>query len=451
MKRCSTRHKLLFAVALILGLFSGALQALAQDAPILTMEKAVSMALEHNQDLGLAGNSVKSAKISLKQDKDDFLPSLSASSSWSTTADRKESTQDDTYQSLSGALSTNVNLFNGYADQASLEKSQYSLSAEQNTQSRTVQSVIYQTMAAYFQAYTDKESIGVAENNLDENTRQLEEIQAFFNAGSRPITDLYQQQAETSSAQLTLLTAQRDYSVSRIKLMEAIGMPATANFEVTAPNLSQEVLTETVDMPTMLNSAFSQRPDILARVESISSAQAQIRESKAGFWPSLDLFGEVGTNYSSLQNNSFEDQFWDESMDARVGLSLAIPIFDRNITKNNVAKARISLNNTELQLEKLKRQVEAEIGQAVADYETAAKKVQVTRDRLQYAAQAMESSYQRYSVGASTLTELTQARTTYVEAQYGRIEADVNLRVQALALAFYTGTLDASAFASEEE
>ena len=439
-----TGSLLIVAFCLALGLGT----ASAQEA--LTLEKAISLALAHNQDLKMAENSVKSAAVTVKQDQDDFLPSLSASSSWSTSADRADATPDDTFQSLSGALSTNLNLFNGFEDKASLEKSKYSLSAEKNTKTRTMQSVLYNTMEAYFKAYNNKEKIGVAENNLEENTRQLEEIQAFFDAGTRPVTDLFQQKAQTSSAQLDLLTAQRDYSVSRIQLMEAIGMPATADFDIASPDLSLDALPQDVDVTTMLNAAMAQRPDIQAQTETILSAQAQIKESKAGFLPSLDLSGEVGTNYSSSGDLSFEDQFLDQSMDARLGLSLSIPIFDRNITKNNVAKARISLNNAELELEKVKRQVEVEIGEAVADYQTAEKKVQVTRDQLEYAAQALDSSSQRYTVGASTLTELTQARTTFVEAQYDQIEAEVNLRVQALALAFYSGTLDATDFLSED-
>ncbi|SHK01591.1 outer membrane protein [Desulfatibacillum alkenivorans DSM 16219] len=424
--------------------------AFAQNAEPLTLEKAVALALEHNQDLRMAQNSVKSAEITVKQDKDDFLPSLSASTSWSASADRADSTEDSTFQSLNAALSSSLNLFNGYGDQAALEKSRYSLSAEENTRNRTMQSVIYSTMAAFFQAYTAREKIKVAANNLEDNARQLDEIQAFYDAGSKPVTDLYQQKAQTSSAQLDLLTAQRDYSVNKIQLMEAIGMPASASFEIAAPALRQDLLPAGVTTEGALNQALAQRPDIQSQNETISAAQASIKENKAGFLPSLDLTGEVGTNYSSGGDLGFEDQFWDQSMDARVGLSLSIPIFDRNITRNNVAKARISLNNAELELEKIKRQVEVEIGQAVADYQTAEKKVQVTRDQLEYATQALDSSSQRYTVGASTLTELTQARTTFVEAQYDQIEAEVNLRIQAMALAFYSGTLDAKDISAED-
>ncbi len=58
------------------------------------------------------------------------------------------------------------------------------------------------------------------------------------------------------------------------------------------------------------------------------------------------------------------------------------------------------------------------------------------------ARQSLQSYEERYRVGASTLVELSQARTAYVTAAFEQIEASYNLVNQQVALAYYVGDME---------
>ena len=83
----------------------------------------------------------------------------------------------------------------------------------------------------------------------------------------------------------------------------------------------------------------------------------------------LDLATSIGSDYSSLyQADGFSDQFFDDNPDAAVGLTLSIPIFDRQQTRNQVAQARIRQDDARLSLLQQQLQAETELGQATAGF-----------------------------------------------------------------------------------
>ncbi|MCD4689576.1 MAG: TolC family protein [Desulfuromonadaceae bacterium] len=124
-------------------------------------------------------------------------------------------------------------------------------------------------------------------------------------------------------------------------------------------------------------------------------------------------------------------------------------LIDRNLTRHEVDQARVSRNTAGLQLAKLQRQIEAEVGQAVADFQTAGQQLEAAREQLNYAEKALESTTQRYRAGVATLTEITSARSVLVEARYAQIEAQLDRMIQTVAIAHYSGDLDPILFSKE--
>ncbi len=122
-----------------------------------------------------------------------------------------------------------------------------------------------------------------------------------------------------------------------------------------------------------------------------------------------------------------------------MGLSLSIPVFDKFKTKNNVALSRLRLSNQKLELEKAKNRVNVEVSQAIEDYRTARKQIDVTSAQIKYTRAALESVEERYNVNASTMVELIQARTRYLDSTLDELEAKFNLLVRSVALAYYKG------------
>jgi outer membrane protein len=385
---------------------------------------------------------VRYSEVSRNQNKADYLPTLSASAGYNLGRNTQSNPSDKTYRSLSGALTSSINLFKGFEDRASLKKSEYTLAADKDTQTRTRQTVIFNTLKAYLETLSTKEKIRVAEQNLDDHQKQLEQIEAFCKAGRRPMTDLYQQQAETSSARLDLLTTRQDYHISLMSLKEMIGVSVLVPLDVTECLDDVESKKVVMSLDDLVREALEKRTDLYALKNTVWANEMAVKEATAGYYPTVDLVAELGTSWSSLDDTDRNEQWTNDNMDARVGLSVDIPIFDRYLTRSQVSQARISSRTAHYEYEKRQREIEVEIGQAYAEYQSAVSRVEVTAYQTAYAAKALESTQERYESGAATLTELTTARSAYVEARYNQVDADLTRIIQAMSLDFYRGNLD---------
>jgi outer membrane protein len=385
---------------------------------------------------------VRSSELSRAQDRADYLPTLTAGAGMDVGRNNRPTPSDQSYRTLSASLSSTLNLFKGFEDQASLRKSQYALHAERDSRSRTRQSVIFNTVTAYLETLSSRDKIAVAEQNLEDHRKQLEQIDAFCQAGRRPLTDLYQQQAQTADARLDLVSATQDYQVKRLELTEIIGLSVSTMVEV-SDQMDDLGAVDLPDRPEpLIDQALEKRPDLFALKNRIWSTDMAVTEARAGYYPTVNMTAELGSSWSSLDGVDASDQWGDDNLIARVGVNVNLPLFDRRVTRNNVAQAGISSRITRLEYEKLARRIGVEIGQAFAEYQAALSRVEVTALQMTYASKALESTRQRYASGAATLTELAGAQSVYTEARYNTVNAGLNRVIQALSLAFYRGDLD---------
>lgn len=404
----------------------------AADIPQLTLPQAVAQALRHNSELQTTGEQVRAAKTTVEQKKAGLYPELAASS--------KSLRQNGDASVVTTALTASVNIFNGFADQAAIAGAGFALLAEQLSFSREQQSVVYQTISAYLAVATNQELIRAAEQSLEENRRQLAQIEAFCKAGKRSRTDLYQQQAETSQAELILLGRHRDLATSRLDLQLLLGL-ATLPIGIVAPEVPDKApLPAEVAAPEILAVALVNRPDLVALDRRIEAAAEGVRETKGGLWPKVALFSELSSGYSSKETANLAEQMGDE--DLAIGLSVIMPIFDRFATRYAAVQAEIGVNRQRLARQALSQRIGVEVGKAVQALQLAARQIETAESQVRYARQALAASRERYEVGAADIVLLSAARTRAVEAEFDRIKAWYDLLLQRVSVAYATGDSD---------
>jgi len=193
-------------------------------------------------------------------------------------------------------------------------------------------------------------------------------------------------------------------------------------------------------LETAETGVLAQRPDLLAVHKQIEAAREQIAVARAGYWPNLDLAASLDAGYSSLnRSNGFSGQFFDDNLGGAIGLTLTVPIFDRQLTRNQVAQARLNERDARLSLHQRQLQAETEFGQALEDFRTAQRLIGVAESQLTAARQALAAVEERYRVGAATLVELTQSRAQFAAAGFERVKARYALITQGVAIAYYQG------------
>ena len=301
--------------------------------------------------------------------------------------------------------------------------------------------VIFLTLQRYVNTLISKEFINVEKENLEAQTLLLEKIDDFFKAGKKPITDLYQQKADISRSKLNLMDAQQNYISAKLDLNTILGLENIDDFYLSPPDIP---ITGKIDMNTLnrriLKVALNMRKDLRAKKLDLKASEKSIEVARSGYWPKLSFFANLSSGYSGIDLlSSYSEQLFKNRPAITAGVTLSIPVFNKNSVRNSVAAAKIQYDNSRLELEKTVRRITNEIKLAVEDYKTAIGQIKAAESQLKYSKAALQSITDRYNVNASTITDLTQARALYKQSGFDLIKAKYNLLTKKAAIYYYSG------------
>lgn len=414
----------------------------------ITLKSAIETALEANIDLRQAATQTESREISVRRSGMDFFPSLRLSMGASRGYGKDYEAASDRFDwsasnSMNMSVSAGIDLFTGFGRTAALNQSRLELEAQRKSYARSREQVIFQTMQQFVLVVLDTDVIGVDEQYLEAQRSLLGQIEAFTTSGKRPIVDLYQQQASVADAESRLLLARRNLEVDRYGLLEIMALDPGIGCTIVAPDAERINAELAGFLPDdAAREASANRADLAAQRLQVEAAKKQITASRSGYWPTLSFSAGAGTSYRDPGSYDFNDQFYNNNLNGSIGLSLSLPIFDRLSTYNSVAQAKVGLRQAQLGAQKLELQTAVEIRQAIEDYATAGKAVDVAEAQARYSAQALKNMEERYKVGASTLVDLNQVRTTNLQSSYNAINAKYARLVKGIAILYYSGGID---------
>ncbi|MEM1125869.1 MAG: TolC family protein [Bacteroidota bacterium] len=419
----------------------------------ITFNEAVRVALEQNILLQQTERQVAQQAVQVDRARSAYLPSLSLNTNGGTNFGRQFNTELDppaivnqTTTGFRSSVSANYTVFDGFGRSASLEEARTRLEARDLDFDRRKQDVVFGVMSDYLLLIQRGEQVRIQQENLEAQRQLLAQIEAFVEVGSRPVSDLFQQQALVASAELEVLNAQRQAQFSEAALIQRLQLDPFDEYEFVAPNIEEmDLQGETYQVSTMLERAYGQRADLEARELDIRAAEQGIRAARSGFWPTISASASYSSRYTDASSLSFADQFGDFNRQGDFGLNLNVPIFDRFNTRNNIQAARVQFEQARLELDGARQDIAVQVRQAYLDYLTAEKEVEVTEVQVRAANQALEAAQERYNVGANTLVELSDAQAQAVSAASSRVQARYSFLFQKRLIDYYLGSLDPNA------
>jgi outer membrane protein len=420
-------------------------QTAAAPAPrTITFEEAIQIALEQNGTLRLAENSAELSDVQVRQSRSQFIPDLRLSTSTSGAIGRNFS-QDEgkilntTTQSVNVGLQSSVTLFNGFANTGNLAQAKLTAQASQSEVNRARQTVVFTVMSNYLTLIAAREQLGVQQEALTSQQALEAEIQKYVDVGARPISDLYQQQAAVASARLAVVQAQRAVSVGEMSLIQTLQLDPTADYNFQTPAIDAGAPeTRTFALQQLTEQAIARRADVQADESRVSAADRAVKVASASRWPSISLSAGYNTGYNSAGSIGFLDQF-DQRRGGSLGLNFSLPVFDRFNASTNTQRARVQAENARINLENTRQQVAVEVRRAVLDYKSAEEQLLVAQAQVKAANLALETSQLRYTAGAATLVELSQARAAQVRAASDLVSARYSLVFQGRLMDYYLG------------
>lgn len=412
----------------------------------ITFDDAVAIALRQNVSVKQAENAAQLSDATVRQQQKQFLPNLSLSVSGSNNVGRNFSPTegaviDQQSQALSSGLSSSLTLFDGGKNLSALRSARAGEEASEQDLARTRQSAVFTVTSNFVTLTNANEQLKVQEENLAALQSQQQQIEAFVKAGSRPIADLYQQQASVANAQLAVAQAQRAVELAKVDLIQTLQLDPIGSYDFVSPAASDAAMGRTYNLDSLVALAYANRADLSAQSARVEAAGQEVKAAAASKLPTVSLTGSYSTAYNSATDLSIANQL-DQRRGGGIGIGISIPLFDRGNASAAEQKAEIAQSNAQLALSQQKQTIALDVRRAYLDFTSAKQQLTAATAQLAAAQKAVEATQARYKVGAATLVEVSQSQAQEVQAASAAATARNNLGLQEKAIAFATGERD---------
>jgi len=417
-------------------LLAGALSAAAgASAEPLDLDAAIELARARSPELAGYRQSVAAAHAGRLGAIGAFLPALSASAGYSRIPSQSFSVMGQTFSSPSEnytlGASASLPLFAGFRNVAGLAQSDASRSAAGAALDRAQQSVALVAARDFIDALKAQALLGVARTDVQRSEQQLERVQALLEVGSVPPVDVFRQRGELGADRLAELDARDALENARNTLNITLGLPVQDR-RLLAPIEVESIGSQSATLPDLVDRALRTRADLRAARDDVRAAEAGRRISLAGYSPSLDLNASYNWNGADPPGGIDDLRAGDSYS---VGLSLAVPLFDRLATPASVQRAAAEVVYRRAQVQSLERAIAREVAGTRLALANAAERVSLSGANLAAAEEELRLAEERYSVGAGTLLERNVAAASWSAAETHRITALYDLLFARIALA----------------
>ena len=298
--------------------------------------------------------------------------------------------------------------------------------------------IIYQIEQAYYNLLNAAGQEASASASLANAEAVQKAAEERLQNGLATLPDVLEARSASAQAQYDLQAVLGAEQIVRGDLATALGTSSTTAIRVQP--LSEvaipESISETVEQA--IRRALDQRPDLEAEVANVRDANAQQKEARATFYPTLSLTASPSAQSLFARQQNLP---WGHTSDLNggVALSLSWTIFDGGARKGRLTQTEAQIRQTEAQVSTARDQIENEVWTAYSNLNTAFRQREAATSLLNFATESYAAALESYNYGVRNLLDVTEAQKVLAQAR----STDVFARVQVLSaladLAFTAG------------
>ena len=434
----------LIIASLLIVQFSNAQEASNSSVTkIWSLDDCIGYAIENNLTVKDALLNINIAEVNYDKVKSSRLPNLfgSATQNFSNGNSIDPITSDfvsDQIYSTNVGINSSMTLFQG--NQVNNDIKQHELLLEQSSYVQEIakNDIVISILETYLQSLYSKESISIAENNLVVSEKEVLRAKARLDAGEIALNDYTEAQSQAATNKYNVIAAKNNYQQNIITLKQLLELPPTQEMEVETIDENMDLINLELDKMLIYNNALGYLPEIKVSSLNIAVNEKELDIAKGAYLPTLSLIGSMGTGYTSINDNTFSDQF-NVNFNQRIGLSLNIPIFNRNQIKSVVNIAAINIEKAEIQKQTSEKEVYKKVETAYQNALSTQEQVIAAEASKEAAEQSSKLAQKRYELGALSTTDLVISQNTFTNAQQNYLQAKyLNILYHQL-LQFYQG------------
>lgn len=391
--------------------------ASAQSA-VVTIEQVIQTALKNNYDISVAKNQEVETANSNTLGNAGMLPtvSLNASGTFSNNATKQEFSTGQVIDKT-GVQSQNINtgayltwtLFDGLKMFATHQRLKELESMGMLNTKIQIENTLVKVISAYYTIVMEKEMIIGLNENIAVSEERLKIANKKFEIGTTSKVDVLQAKIDMNVQKSTLMREKNILADAKAALNQLLLEPVDKDFDVT----ETIPLMNDFKFEDLKNASSSKNSDLLFSQKNIEVSKYMIKEAKALYYPRLNL----NANYLfSRSENQAGFSLLNQNLGLNLGFTASWTIFNGFNTANTVKNLKLELQNSTLEYEQTKTQIELALLKAFRKYQNDMEIAKLEEDNNKLAKENLDVALERFRVGVSTSIEIKTAQQSYQES-----------------------------------
>lgn len=473
-----------FLVVLLLTSSTVALaqQPAEETKKVWTLRELIDYAVSNNLTVKRSTYGVETSHINQLQAKMTMLPTLNANGSygynWGRTIDPTTNNfTENQVRNSNLSASSNLLLWNGFRLFYNLKQSvtDYEVASEDLIKARN--DVILNVINLYLNVVFNKELFSVAQFQVKSTTEQLERTRKLSEAGSVPLADVLDLDAQLATNELNVIQRENALNLSLLQLKQALQLPASTQMDVEIPQVNvEDVSVLNKSSEEIFDIATTTMPEIRGAELRKLSSEYNLRSQRGNYYPRISMSASMSTIYSDQRQQFFADggsqitttqvgyvqgsnapvlrdvatptgQFMvpsilDQYQDNRgrsIGLNIQVPVFNGLQTRSAVQRAVINRELADITLIETRNTLRQTVETAYNNAQAAIKTYQSTNKQVKARDEAFRMTKQRYNLGAVNFVEYQVAENNLFQAQSDLLRAKYDFIFRTKVLDFYQG------------
>lgn len=296
----------------------------------------------------------------------------------------------------------------------------------------TTEDIVLATDQAFYNALEAQALLRVAAETVKARQTTDDQVRQMTKNKLKSTLDLSFADVDLSQGKLLQLDAQNNADSAMAALDSILGLDHRVQFKLLEENTAAPPPPN--DAQPLIQLALNQRPDLQALLYGRQAARKLARAQREQMLPTISALGTAGT-VPVRPAAYYSNNWW-----GAVGVNMSIPIFNGFFYN---AQAKASTLRAEADSEHaraLRDQIVRDVRTAWLSSTTAWQRVSVSRQLAAQANLALKLAQTRYTLGLSSIVELSQAQLQQTQAEIGNTNAQYQYRLSLATLNYETGT-----------
>lgn len=401
----------------------------------LSLQDAIDRGLRQNLGLLLSNEDAQSSRGERWEQLSALLPHVTASPYL---AASEINLAELGLKSLDGiSIPPSVGPFSYFDARAAVTQSLFDLKSINSTRaaSESVKSAEYTYKNArdlvvlavgytYLQAIADEARIETAQAQVDTAQALFDQATDQVTAGTSPDIDGLRAKVELLTRQQQLIQSKNNFAIQKLTVARVIGLAPGQEFDLTDKSPYQPF--EGITLDDALAHAYASRSDYQAAMADARAAEFSRKAARDGYLPTVAFSADYGTGGAHPSNAT-------QVMEVRGTLS--IPIFQGGSVHGDVLQADARLRQSQNRLASLRAQIDSDVRTALFNLQSSADQVNVARNNIELAEEALTQSRDRFSAGVTDTVEVVQSQEAVASAHELYISSLYNYNFAKISLA----------------